>query len=113
MRRSRECERGSRLAVDSHHELKTPVPDWMAHPMKSALMVWGGWEGHQPRACVELFAPLLRKQGFTVTIADTLDVYTDSALMQAQDLIVPVWTMGTITNAQERGLLDAVARGAG
>ena len=31
----------------------------------------------------------------------------------ALDLVVPVWTMGTITKEQEKGLLDAVASGVG
>ncbi len=48
--------------------------------MKSALMVWGGWEGHQPKQCVDIFAPFLREQGFEVEIADTLDAYLDALL---------------------------------
>src|SRR4051812_32400436 len=82
-------------------------------PMKSALMVWGGWAGHQPRQCVELFAPLLRDAGYAVEITDTLDVYLDAAKLAALDLIVPMWTQGTITREQERGLLDAVQGGVG
>ena len=81
--------------------------------MKSALMVWGGWEGHQPKQCVDIFAPFLREQGFEVEIADTLDAYLDSDTLSRLSLIVPVWTMGTITKEQERGLLDAVASGVG
>ncbi len=42
--------------------------------MKKALMTWGGWEGHQPKQCVDLFAPYLRENGYDVTITDTLDV---------------------------------------
>ncbi|MCK7528398.1 MAG: hypothetical protein MZV64_67950 [Ignavibacteriales bacterium] len=30
---------------------------------KSALVVWGGWEGHEPKQCVDLFAPWLRGPG--------------------------------------------------
>ncbi|GAC1431727.1 MAG: ThuA domain-containing protein [Chloroflexota bacterium] len=81
--------------------------------MKRALMVWGGWEGHEPRQCVELFAPLLQAGGYDVEIADTLDAYLDAAKMQALDLIVPVWTMSTISKEQEQGLLSAVASGVG
>lgn len=79
--------------------------------MKKALMVWGGWSGHEPEACVHIFAPLLREAGFEVEIADTLDVYLDAAKMAALDLVVPIWTMGTITNEQEKGLLTAVRNG--
>src|SRR5690348_13462716 len=82
-------------------------------PMKSALMVWGGWAGHQPRECVDIFARLLREADYEVEIADTLDVYLDGAKLAVLDLIVPMWTQGTITREQERGLLDAVQGGVG
>ena len=41
--------------------------------MKSALFVWGGWEGHEPERCVGIFAPLLEAQGYQVEISNTLD----------------------------------------
>ncbi|MCL6432546.1 MAG: ThuA domain-containing protein [Anaerolineae bacterium] len=81
--------------------------------MKKALMLWGGWDGHEPRQCVEIFAPFLREQGYEVRISDTLDVYLDEPYMRSLDLIVPVWTMGTITPEQEKGLLDAIRSGVG
>jgi type 1 glutamine amidotransferase len=81
--------------------------------MKSALFVAGGWEGHEPQQCVERFAPVLRDQGYEVQVADSLDVYLDRERMRALDLIVPVWTMGTITPEQEAGLLGAVESGVG
>jgi uncharacterized protein len=80
---------------------------------KKALMVWGGWDGHQPKETVERFAPFLRAQGYDVTISDTLDSYIDQALMTSLALIVQCWTCGSITGPQERGLLDAVAGGVG
>lgn len=81
--------------------------------MKKALMVWGGWDGHEPKQCVDIFAPFLREQGYEVEISDTLDVYLERDKMMALDLIVPVWTMGTITHDQEAGLLAAVQSGVG
>lgn len=80
---------------------------------KKALMVWGGWDGHEPDQCVNIFAPFLREQGFEVEISDTLDAYLDHDRMKSLDLVVPVWTMGTITNEQEKGLLAAVESGVG
>jgi type 1 glutamine amidotransferase len=80
---------------------------------KRVLMVVGGWEGHEPRKCAEIFAGILRADGFDVTIRDTLDAYLDEATMRATDLIVPIWTMGEIGKEQERGLLDAIAAGTG
>lgn len=81
--------------------------------MKKALMVVGGWEGHEPKPCAALFKPLLEKEGFSVEVAETLDVYLNQDKMGGLDLIVPVWTMGTITREQEKGLLLAVKSGVG
>ena len=81
--------------------------------MKSALFVWGGWEGHQPRLGTGSFASILEEQGYQVEIIDTLDSYLDAAKLSSLSLIVPVWTMGTITKEQEQGLLAAVKSGVG
>ena len=79
--------------------------------MKKALLTWGGWEGHEPELCMQRFAPLLRAADFDVTVTDTLDIYLDEAFMASLDLVVPCWTMSTITKEQEKGLLTAVSSG--
>ena len=81
--------------------------------MKQALMVWGGWDGHEPKQCVDIFEPYLLQQGYAVEVSDDLDVYLDTAKMQALNLIVQVFTMSTITREQEKGLLDAIRGGVG
>ena len=81
--------------------------------MKSALFVWGGWDGHQPKQCAEIFAAILDSEGYRTEVVDTLDVYLDADKLQSFDLIVPVWTMGTITKEQEKGLLSAIDSGIG
>lgn len=81
--------------------------------MKSALIVWGGWEGHEPEKGAALFASFLREQQYTVEVATTLDAYLDEERMSNLDLVVPIWTMGVITTEQERGLLNAVRNGTG
>jgi type 1 glutamine amidotransferase len=80
---------------------------------KNALMTWGGWDGHEPELCVQIFAPLLCDAGYDVEIVDTLDIYLDETKMNSLDLIVPVWTMSSITKEQEAGLLEAVKHGVG
>jgi len=80
---------------------------------KSALFVWGGWEGHQPKACADIFVPLLEDADYQVEVSDTLDAYLDKDKMAGYDLITQIWTMGTIKPEQERALLDAVRAGAG
>jgi type 1 glutamine amidotransferase len=81
--------------------------------VKSALMVWGGWPGHEPKQCVDIFAPWLESQGYTVEVSDTLDAYLDTEKLSKLSLIIPVWTQGIITRKQEKGLLDAVKGGIG
>lgn len=81
--------------------------------MKKALMVWGGWEGHTPKECVDVFAPLLREAGFEVEISDSLDAYLNADKMATYSLISQVWSTGTITPEQEQGLLNAIESGVG
>lgn len=77
------------------------------------LMVWGGWEGHEPRQCVERVAAVLEATGFEVCIADSMAVYADAEAMASFRLIVPCWTMGELPPEQEKGLLGAVMGGVG
>jgi len=81
--------------------------------MKKALVIWGGWEGHEPRQCCELFIPSLELAGFDVKTSDTLDVYLDESTMRDFDLIVQSWTMDSIGKEQLHGLLQAVHGGCG
>ena len=80
---------------------------------KKALMVYGGWQGHEPKQCVDVMTPILADEGFDVELSDTMDVYLDEDKMQALSLVVPCWTMGQISKEQEKGLLDAVKSGVG
>ncbi len=80
---------------------------------KKTVFVYGGWEGHDPELCRDIFVPWMRESGCEVTVSDTLDIYTDKALMDSLDMIVQIWTMGEIGKEQEKGLLDAVKRGVG
>jgi type 1 glutamine amidotransferase len=80
--------------------------------MKTALIVQGGWQGHQPAEMAELLADQLRKHNFQVTVSDTLDAFKNLTLAEF-DLIVPIWTMGTIEKEQLTPLLEAVSSGTG
>ncbi|BCY12084.1 ThuA domain-containing protein [Actinoplanes sp. L3-i22] len=75
-----------------------------------ALIVRGGWAGHEPVACTELFRDFLEGNGFTLHIAETLDAYTSDDHF---DLIVQCWTGARFTEAQETALVDRVRAGAG
>lgn len=80
---------------------------------KKALIVQGGWNGHQPVEVSEVFKKILEKNNFEVEISDTLDSFLDIEKLMTLDLIIPVWTMGKITNDQIKPVLDAVASGVG
>src|SRR5258708_5277908 len=80
---------------------------------KSALLVHGGWQGHEPDQCAALFAECLAEKGYTVETSDSLDAYLDLDKLRTLSLIVPIWTMDTITREQETGLLQAVREGVG
>lgn len=78
-----------------------------------ALIVWGGWDGHQPRQVAELFERVLKQDGFDVEVSNTLDSFKEEARLMTLKLIVPVWTMGKITGEQLKPVLKAVAGGVG
>lgn len=80
---------------------------------KRALIVWGGWDGHQPKEVGQIFAQALRNNGFETEVSDTLDAFRDGEKLKQLDLIVPIWTMGTITPDQLNPLLEAVRSGVG
>jgi type 1 glutamine amidotransferase len=79
---------------------------------KSVLVVWGGWDGHEPKECTDVLVPWLESKGFRVVVSDSMDIYTNKRRMRNFDLIVPVWTMGEITGPQWKGLNEAVLNGA-
>lgn len=80
---------------------------------RSVLFVWGGWDGHEPKQCVDIFAPLMEQAGFSTTVCNTLEVYQDSEALRRYDLICQAWSMGEITDDQLKGLSDAIASGVG
>lgn len=80
---------------------------------KKVLYVYGGWDGHQPEQCRDIFVPWLRSEGAEVLEFNQFTCYEDSALMASVGLIIQHYTQGTISDSQERGLLNAVKRGVG
>jgi hypothetical protein len=78
-----------------------------------ALFVYGGWEGHEPEGCAEIYGDLLASHGFAVEQSSTLAVFSDAAALDGLRLIVPFWSMGTIADTELRGLVDAVEGGVG
>lgn len=80
---------------------------------RTALIVRGGWDGHQPVAATEVFLPFLEGEGYDIRIEESPEVYADAEAMAATDLIVQSMTMSTATHEQIAGLRAAVAAGTG
>jgi uncharacterized protein len=80
---------------------------------RHALVVRGGWFGHQPLPATDLFIPFLEDNGFTIRITDSPAIYADTGYMSLVDLIVQTNTMSAIAPEEVRGLRAAVAAGTG
>lgn len=79
-----------------------------------ALIVWGGWDGHQPKEVSELFAEMLTAEGFEVEVSNDMDAFLNLERFDNLGLIVPIITMSTITFEQCASVRAAVAeRGVG
>jgi hypothetical protein len=78
-----------------------------------ALIVFGGYQPHEPGPVAEIIEAALKAKGVAVTKSETLDSFLDAVLLRAQDVIVPIWTMGQITGDQWKGLNAAVRGGVG
>ncbi|TWT13134.1 ThuA domain-containing protein [Planomicrobium sp. CPCC 101079] len=80
---------------------------------KKALIVQGGWDGHEPEQVASIYKNLLIEENFEVEISDTLESYADPEKLKALDLIVPHWTMGEIEPQYVRNVSHAVISGVG
>ena len=81
--------------------------------MKKALIVWGGWKGHEPEQVAGIFSDILKNEGFETVVSDTLDSFADGDYVKTFDLIIPIWTMGEIKNEYVTNVSEAVAAGTG
>lgn len=80
---------------------------------KNALVVRGGWDGHQPVEATDMFIPFLQANGFNVRVEESPAVYADAAYMAEVDLIVQCNTMTSIERAEFEGLRNAIEAGTG
>jgi len=79
--------------------------------MKNVLIFRGGWNGHNPVETSDIIGGRLREHGLHVDIFDTQDCLLDPEFKTKYNLVVPVWTMGTIGGEHEKALLAAVRGG--
>lgn len=80
--------------------------------MRQALIVWGGWPGHEPEICAGIVRDMLEEDGFTVRVEDKSEAFADPAIRD-YSLIVPIITQEKIQKAESDNLLAAVQGGVG
>ena len=80
--------------------------------MRQALIVWGGWEGHEPRQGAEIIRAFLEEDGFDVRLENTTRAFADPAIRD-YSLIVPIFTMSKIEKDEVSNLEEAVRGGVG
>jgi len=89
------------------------IPGFDPAHERRALVVRGGWDGHQPVEATDLFIPFLGENGFTVEVHDSPEPYADAGYMAGVDLVMQCNTMNTISPEQLIGLRTAVEAGTG
>jgi type 1 glutamine amidotransferase len=80
--------------------------------MREAMIVWGGWPGHDPDLCASMIRGWLKAEGFGVRIETTTEAFLDPALKNLS-LIIPIYTMSKIEKPEALALCDAVKSGVG
>ena len=63
--------------------------------MRTALIVWGGWNGHDPEECAAIYRRWLHEDGFSVRVETDTAVFGDPSIHDLS-LIVPIFTMSKI-----------------
>ncbi|KXU33922.1 hypothetical protein AXK11_09125 [Cephaloticoccus primus] len=84
----------------------------MTQSSSKALIVWGGWSGHQPKECADVVAQLLKDEDFAVQVEEGAQAF-DTQDLTRYNLIVPVITMGKFEGDGASKLLNAVQNGVG
>ena len=79
---------------------------------RRALIVWGGWEGHEPEAGARVLGAMLQGEGFDVRIENGTATLLEPSLAEFS-LIIPICTMSSIEREELKSLDAAVRDGVG
>lgn len=80
--------------------------------MREAMIVWGGWDGHDPEECAAIYKRWLHEDGFSVRVETETSAFADPAIADLS-LIVPIFTMSKMEKEEEENLCKAVENGVG
>lgn len=78
----------------------------------SVLIVWGGWEGHEPARVADLLAGHLRRRSWEVAAVAGVEELPAMDLVQ-YSVIVPIWSFGIQHPAAMQAVLSAIEQGVG
>tara|TARA_X000000368_G_scaffold167787_1_gene132417 strand:+ start:488 stop:1135 length:648 start_codon:yes stop_codon:yes gene_type:complete len=78
---------------------------------KNVLLVWGGWEGHQPELFTEIVTEWLYKENANFQVIEGLCAYDDLEKLMEYDLIIQSVTQSELSINQEYNLIEAVKSG--
>lgn len=80
--------------------------------MRNAMIVWGGWHGHEPEQGAGIVKGILEGHGFDVRVETATRAFADPAIAELS-LIVPICTMMKIEKEEALNLTQAVRNGVG
>ena len=80
--------------------------------MREALIIWGGWSGHEPQECAEIIKTMLEEDGFKVYLEHGTEALADPSVHDLS-LVVPIMTMSKIEKEEVKNLAAAVESGVG
>lgn len=80
--------------------------------MREAMIVWGGWSGHEPEQGAKIVSDMLAEHGFKVRVETSTKAFADPAIADLS-LIVPIITMAKIEKDELSNLTGAVREGVG
>jgi type 1 glutamine amidotransferase len=82
---------------------------------RKALILCGGWDGHEPKLITGRFKQFLESENFEVSVEESLAVLEDKDRLMKPDLLIPVWTMckEELPKLYFEPVLEAVGSGVG
>ena len=80
--------------------------------MREAMIVWGGWMGHEPDQGAKIVSDMLEGHGFKVRVETSTKAFADPTIADLS-LIVPIVTMAKIEQDELANLTTAVREGVG
>ena len=87
--------------------------------MKKALIVYGGWPGHEPEKCTEIIKGMLEPEGYEVRAEYQTSAFAEDYVHE-MDLLIPIVTMafhfdprGEIKKTAVNNVIKAVHNGCG